>query len=66
MVRFEIVALPLQLPHLHVFAPPKKISLARKFLDIFCGRFSEIHVEKLFDICTDSIPVEEGLTDVTV
>ena len=29
-------------------------------------RFPEIYVEKLFDICSDSTPVEEGPAGVTV
>jgi hypothetical protein len=29
-------------------------------------RFSDMYVEKLFDICSDSTPVEEGLTGITV
>ena len=44
---------------------PKKI-LEREISSTCFYRFPDIYVEKLFDICSDSTPVEEELTGVTV
>jgi hypothetical protein len=44
---------------------PKKI-LEREISSTCFYRFPEIYVEKLFDICSDSTAVEEGLTSVKV
>jgi hypothetical protein len=44
----------------------QKKFLEREISSTCFYRFPEIYVEKLFDICSDSTPVEEGLTGVTV
>jgi hypothetical protein len=44
---------------------PKKF-LEREISSTCFYRFPEIYVEKLFDICSNSTPVEGGLISVTV
>jgi hypothetical protein len=44
---------------------PKKF-IEREISSTCFYRFPGIYVEKLLDICTDSTPVEEGLTGVSV
>jgi len=44
---------------------PKKF-LKREISSTCFYRFPDLYVEKLFDICSDSTPVEEGLTGITV
>jgi hypothetical protein len=46
--------------------PARKKSFWHESISTCFGCFSEIHAEKLFDICPDSTPIEEGLTGVTV
>jgi hypothetical protein len=48
------------------FFRTQKKSLRHENSSTYFGRFSELYMEKLFDICSDSTPVEEGLTGVTV
>jgi hypothetical protein len=44
----------------------QKKFLEREIFSTCFYRFPDMYVEKLFDICTDSTPVAEGLTGVTV
>ena len=44
---------------------PKKI-IEREISSTCFYRFPDMYVEKLFYICLDSTPVEEGFTGVTV